>query len=113
MAEINPQPVVDITDDDKLWSLLSWIFAPLVPIIVLLLEDKKSRPFIKYNAMQALVLGVVNMVVSGVLGAVVIGCVIGVVVFGYMVYLGVQSYNGNMVTVPMLTDFCKKQGWID
>ena len=113
MADVNPQPAVDITDDDKLWSLLSWIFTPLVPIIVLLLEDKKVRPFIKYNAIQALVLGVVNMVVSGVLGAVVIGCFIGVAVFVYMVYLGVQSYNGNWVTVPMLTDFCKNQGWID
>jgi uncharacterized membrane protein len=113
MADVNPQPEVDLTDDDKLWSLLSWIFTPLVPIIVLLLEDKKVRPFIKYNAIQALVLGVVNMVVSGVLGAVVIGCFIGVAVFVYMVYLGVQSYNGNWVTVPMLTDFCKNQGWID
>jgi uncharacterized membrane protein len=113
MADLEPQPVMDITDDDKLWSLLSWIFAPLVPIIVLLLEDKKQRAFIKYNAMQALVLGVVNMVVSGILGAVVIGCFIGVAVFVYMVYLGVQAYNGKYVTVPMLTDFCKNQGWID
>lgn len=112
MADVNPQPAVDITDDDKLWSLLSWIFSPLVPIIVLLLEDKKVRPFIKYNAMQALVLGVVNMVVSGILGAVVIGCFTGVAVFAYMVYLGVQSYNGKLVTVPVLTDFCKNQGWI-
>ena len=39
-----------ITDDDKLWSLLSYIFSPLVGIIVLLLEDKKDRPFVKYNA---------------------------------------------------------------
>ena len=113
MADVNPQPAVDITDDDKLWSLLSWIFTPLVPIIVLLLEDKKVRPFIKYNAMQALILGVVNMVVSGILGAVVIGCFIGVAVFAYMIYLGVQSYNGKWVTVPVLTDFCKNQGWID
>jgi uncharacterized membrane protein len=113
MAYVNPQPAVDITDDDKLWSLLSWIFTPIVPIIVLLLEDKKVRPFIKYNAIQALVLGVLNMVVSGILGAVIIGCFIGVAVFVYMVYLGVQSYNGNWVTVPMLTDFCKNQGWID
>jgi uncharacterized membrane protein len=113
MTDVNPQPVVDITDDDKLWSLLSWIFTPLVPIIVLLLDDKKVRPFIKYNAMQALVLGVLNMVISGILGAVVIGCFTGVGVFFYMVYLGVQSYNGNWVTVPMLTDFCKNQGWID
>jgi len=57
MVQMDPQVPMDVTDDDKLWSLLSWIFAPLVPIIVLLLEDKKVRPFIKYNAIQALVIG--------------------------------------------------------
>ncbi|MFL7791122.1 MAG: hypothetical protein AB8I69_03200, partial [Anaerolineae bacterium] len=46
----------DITQDDKLWALLSWLFWPIA-IIVLLLEDKKTRPFIKTNAVQSLVLG--------------------------------------------------------
>jgi len=50
MAVIDPQSALDLTDDDKLWALLSWIFSPIVPIIVLLLEDKKQRKFIKYNA---------------------------------------------------------------
>ena len=113
MAEINPQVQVEITDDDKLWALLSWIFAPLVPIIVLLLEDKKARPFIKYNAMQALVLSVVGYVVSSVLSFIVIGCFIGIAVLVYMIYLAIQSYQGNWVTIPVVTDFCKNQGWID
>lgn len=113
MAEINPQVQVEITDDDKLWALLSWIFAPLVPIIVLLLEDKKARPFIKYNAMQALVLSVVGYVVSSVLSFIVIGCFVGIAVLVYMIYLAIQSYQGNWVTIPVVTDFCKNQGWID
>jgi uncharacterized membrane protein len=111
MVDQNVSPE-EITSDDKLWALLSWILAPLVPIIVLLLEDKKSRPFIKFNAMQALVLGVASWVISGVLSAVIIGCFVGVAVFIYQIYLGVQAYNGKWVTVPFLTDFCKKQNWI-
>ncbi len=77
MAVIDPQPALDLTDDDKLWALLSWIFSPIVPIIVLLLEDKKQRKFIKYNAIQALVVSVVGYVISAVLSAVVVGCFTG------------------------------------
>jgi len=105
-------PTNDITDDDKLWALLSWIFSPLVPIIVLLMEDKKARPFIKYNAMQALVFIVVSWAVSAILSAVVIGCFVWIALLIYQIYLAIQSYNGNWVEVPVLTDFCKKQGWV-
>jgi len=112
MAEMDPQVPMDMTDDDKLWALLSWIFAPIVPIIVLLLEDKKVRPFIKYNAIQALVLSVVGYVVSSVLSFIVVGCFIGVAVLIYMIVLAIQSYQGKWVTIPVVTDFCKGQGWI-
>ena len=113
MAEVNPQPQGNLTDDDKLWALLSWIFAPIVPIIVLLLEDKKARPFIKYNAVQALVLSVVGYVISSILSFVVIGCFIGLAVLIYIIYLAIQAYQGKWVTVPVITDFCKSQGWIE
>ncbi len=106
-----PEPV-EITPDDKLWALLSWLLAPLVPIIVLLLEDKKARPFIKYNAMQALFYGIVGYIVASFLSAVLIGCFVGVALFIYQIVLALQANQGKWVTVPFLTDFCKKQGWI-
>ncbi len=113
MAVIDPQPALDLTDDDKLWALLSWIFSPIVPIIVLLLEDKKQRKFIKYNAIQALVVSVVGYVISAVLSAVVVGCFTGVALLVYIIYLAVQSYQGKWVTIPVVTDFCAQQGWIE
>ena len=113
MADINPQPQVGITDDDKLWALLSWIFSPIVPIIVLLLEDKKVRPFIKYNAIQALVVSVVGYAISAILSAVVVGCFTGLALLVYVIYLAIQSYQGNWITVPVVTDFCVNQGWIE
>lgn len=113
MAEVNPQPQLEMTDDDKLWALLSWIFSPIVPIIVLLLEDKKARPFIKYNAIQALVLSVVGYVISAILSAVIIGCFTGLALLVYVIYLAIQSYQGNWVKIPVVTDFCKNQGWIE
>ncbi|MBN1317745.1 MAG: DUF4870 domain-containing protein [Anaerolineales bacterium] len=103
----------EVTSDDKLWALLSWILAPIVPIIVLLLEDKKSKPFIKYHAMQALVFGIVAWVLSAVLSPVFfIGCVIWPLLFIYQIYLAIKAYNGEWVVIPFLTDFCKGQNWI-
>ncbi len=113
MSEESAVPPVEITEDDKLWALLSWLLSPVVPVIVLLLEDKKDRPFIKYNAIQALILVVVGWVISGVLTPVVgIGCFVGLGLFIYQIYLAVQAYGGNWVTIPVLTDFAKNQGWI-
>lgn len=110
MATIPPQ--TDVTDDDRLWALLSWIFAPLVPIIVLILEDKKNRPFIKYNAIQALVLSVVGYVLGTVLSFVIVGCFVAAAVLIYQIVLGIQSYQGKWVEVPVLTNFVKGQGWL-
>lgn len=112
MVQMDPQVPMDVTDDDKLWALLSWILAPIVPIIVLLLEDKKVRPFIKYNAIQALVVSVVGYVVSSLLSFIIVGCFVGVAVLIYIIYLAIQSYQGKWVTIPVVTDFCKGQGWI-
>jgi uncharacterized membrane protein len=106
-------PNTEITDDDKLWSLLSYIFMPLIPLIMLLLEDKKNRKFIKFHAIQSLVFGVIAYVISGILAPIVgIGCFVGIAAWGYGIYLGIKAFNGDYVEIPFITDFCKKQGWI-
>ena len=33
----------DITQDDKLWAALAYVFSPLVPIILMFMEDKKNN----------------------------------------------------------------------
>ncbi len=110
MAE---QPVsVEITSDDKLWSLLGYIFSPLIPLIMLLMEEKKKRPFIKFHAVQALVLGVIQVILYIVLGWLIIGFCLGLLVFAYMIYVGIKAYQGEYTTVPVVTDFIKKQGWV-
>ncbi len=100
----------EITSDDKLWALLSWLFWPIA--IIVLLIDKKERPFIKYHAVQALVFGGVAYIVSGALSAFIIGCFTGFATFIYMIYLAIQAYQGEWVTIPFVTDFCKNQGWV-
>jgi uncharacterized membrane protein len=110
MAEQMPNPAGgDITSDDKLFAALAWVFAPLVPIIILLMEDKKNRPFIKAHNAQALVLGVLMVVVVPILATVT--CGIGAIVWLIMLYWAYKAYQGQYVTIPIVTDFCKKQGW--
>jgi uncharacterized membrane protein len=104
-----PQVVsADVTSDDKMWALLSYIFAPLVSIIVLLMEDKKNRPFLRYHAIQSLVLSVAYMITL----VIVIGCCLSPVYLVAIIYYGIKAYNGEYVTIPFLTDFCKQQKWL-
>lgn len=98
-----PMDSSEITNDDKLWALLSYIFCPLVGVIVLLIEDKKSRPFIKYNAVVSIILGILGVVLSW-------AC-IGILVWFYAIYLGIKSYQGEWVEVPLVSDFVRNQGW--
>jgi uncharacterized protein len=93
----------EVTSDDKLWALLAYIFSPLVPIIIMVMEDKKNRPFLKAHNAQALILGIIAVITSSF-------C-IGILVWFYAIYLGFQAYNGKLVEIPVITNFCKGQGW--
>jgi len=105
-------PPSDITSDDKLWALLAYIFAPLVGLILLLLEDKKSRPFIKYHAVCSLVLGVLAMLFYIVLGWIIVGLCVGGLLWAYGIYVGIKAYQGEMVKIPVVSDFVRNQGWV-
>ena len=80
-------------------------------VIILLMEDKKNRPFIKAHNMQALILGIVLWVINVVLSFVYVGvCTSGLTLI-LMIYYGYTAYQGKYVKIPVITDFVKKQGW--
>ena len=101
----------DVTSDDKLWALLTYILTPLVPIILMLMEDKKNRPFIRAHNAQALVLGLISLAISLFLGWTVVLLCVPLLIFIYQIYLGIQAYNGKLVEIPVITNFVKNQGW--
>lgn len=96
----------DITSDDKLWAALGYIFSPIVPIILLLMEDKKNRPFIKFHAVQA----IAAFVVIFILATVTLGC--GSIIVLVMFYWAYKAYQGEYVEIPVITNFIKNQGWV-
>lgn len=98
---INPE----VTSDDKLWALLSYLF-PIIAIILLLMEEKKARPFIKFHAVQSLAVSVALTIIA----TVTLGC--GSILFLALIWWGIEAYQGKMVEIPFITNFIKGQGWV-
>jgi len=107
----SPAPQIESTSDDRLWVLLGYIFTPIIPIVVLLLEDKKNRPFIKAHNMQALILGIVEWIINIILSFVVIGCITSVLTLILNIYLGIKANRGEVFEIPVITKFVRQQGW--
>jgi uncharacterized membrane protein len=99
----------DVTSDDRLWAALAYVFSPLIPIILLLMEDKKNRPFIRAHNAQALAIGIILIIVVPIIAALTFGC--GAIVWFIMLYWAYKAYKGEYVNIPVISDFCKKQGW--
>jgi uncharacterized membrane protein len=110
---MSQEPMMDVTSDDKLWAALSYVFAPIVSIIVLLMEDKKARPFIKFHAVQSIAVSVAFWIVATIITTVTIGigglCV--PVLWLVFLYWAYKAYQGEMVEIPVVTNFIKGQGW--
>jgi uncharacterized membrane protein len=110
---MSQEPMMEVTSDDKLWAALSYVFAPIVGIIVLLMEDKKNRPFIKFNAVQSIAVSIAFWIVATIITTVTIGfgglCV--PVLWLVFLYWAYQAYQGQMVNIPIVTNFIKGQGW--
>ncbi len=100
----------EVTSDDKLWAALSYIIAPLLGIIVLMMEDKKNRPFLKYHAVQSIAASIVLFILLPIIATVTFGCgsVLGFIVFWW----AYKAYQGETFEIPVLTSFLKGQGWV-
>jgi uncharacterized membrane protein len=109
---MNEEPMMDEaepTSDDKLFAALAYVFSPIVPILILFLEDKKNRPFIRAHNVQAMVAGIILAVVLSFLA--VFTC--GVSTLGWLVmfYWAYKANQGELIEIPVITDFVKGQGW--
>jgi uncharacterized membrane protein len=93
-------------------------------LIMLFVEGKKDRPFIKFHAVQALAVNVgiwaveiVLGILSAALAAVtlgiggVIGC-IAPLVWLLLIWPAVLAYQGKYFEVPVVTKFLRDQHWI-
>ncbi len=106
---INPE----ITNDDKLWAALGYPI-PLLPIIVLLMEEKKDRPYLKFHAVQSLVFNVAVWIIIFVVSLITfgIGAICAPLLWLVTLWPAYEAYQGKYLELPIITNFIKNQGWV-
>jgi uncharacterized membrane protein len=112
--QMTQQPMdSNITSDDKLWAALGYPIS-LIALIMLFVEGKKDRPFIKFHAVQSLAINVVAWVIATILSIVTLG--IGAVcipaVFLVLIWPAVLAYQGKYFEIPVVTKFIRDQHWV-
>ncbi len=133
MRDVAVDPNAD--SDDRLIAMLcyaSQILIPgIMPILVLLSESSRNRPFQRYHAVQSLALMAVFVLLALAVSVgtlilswiPIIGWLVGLavlclspiaVLMAYiaLVYYGYQAYQGKRFAIPGLTAFLKDQGWL-
>lgn len=109
-----------IPDNDRLIAALCYPIAVIMSLIVLL-TDMKTRPFLKYHAMQALIADValwIGVFILSLILAIIpvigwcIGMLLPIAVLVLTIYWAYQAYQGQWLVIPFITDFAKKQGWL-
>jgi uncharacterized protein len=113
MSEQFVPPTSEVTSDDKLWAALGYPIV-IVAIIVLLMEEKKNRPFIKYHAVQAIAVNVAIFVLSLVLTAITFGiggCLVPLLWIATL-WPAYEAYQGKYLVLPVITNFIRNQGWV-
>lgn len=106
----NGPKVNTISSDDRLWAALTYIFSPLIPIILLVLDEYKNRSYIRYHSIQALVVGIILAVLVPIIAILTAGC--GVILWLIMFYWAYKAYQGEWIEIPIVTNFVKNQGWV-
>jgi len=105
MSEETTSPQYEITPDDRLWAALSWLpispLYPLVSFLMLLMDDKKERPFIRRNAVLSLATGAILIPVS------VLTLGLGALAYLLFFWWAYQAYQGIQPHIPLVSD------WVD
>lgn len=101
----------EVTSDDKLWAALGYPIG-LIALIMLFMEDKKSRPYIKFHAVQSVAANVAFIIISIVLGITVVGALCAPLLWLAFFYWAYKAYQGEMFEIPFITNFIRGQGWV-
>ena len=132
MSEVPPSqaPQVispsDINDNDKLMAALSYFLSPIVPVIVLLVDTMKVRPYQKYHALQSLGLFVAALLYSVIACIVFTACtavtmgILGICLWvlfllpaiPFIYYTIIAYTRAQYFEIPFITKFMVQQGWL-
>jgi uncharacterized membrane protein len=120
----------DATNDDRVMAALAYasqLIFPLgfvLPIILLISETSKKRPFQRYHAVQSLALGVIIWTLGFIymmswitVGWIAILCLclllpVGIALWLLPLYYAMLAYNGKRFRIRGLTQFLEDQRWL-
>ncbi len=127
-----PESTADLegSSDDRLMSALAWftmviLQLPIVSIIQLLSPANKERAFQRHHAVSSLLFYAAAILYEIAYG--IVYAIVGVVTLGvgyiclwplffvphlFGLYFALQAYNGKRVTLPILSDLGRDQGWL-
>jgi len=109
-----PYADIEVSDDDKLWAMLSWIpwLGVVLAVITLLIEPQKDRPFVRFHAVQSIGANIIIGILSSLLVITVLLSCITPILGLVTIYPAIKAYRGEWFEIPWLAEFCKNQGWI-
>ena len=115
----------DPSSNDRVLGALCYLFVPLGSLIVLISNEYKDRPFLRFHAIQAvgffgaitayaLVMFIAFFVITVVTLGLGVCCawvlfILPIVLSLYYAYLAAQDMY---FEIPWLTDFMVEQGWL-
>lgn len=120
----------DATNDDRVMAALAYatqLLLPfIVPIIILISETSKRRPFQRYHAIQSIAVAVVIyglelalvMAASVSVASVILWLCLCFLIPAMIVlwllplYYAILAYNGKRFRIPGLTQFLQDQRWL-
>lgn len=95
------------SDTNRLLAALGYPFF-IIALIMILTDPGKKDPFVRYHAYQAIFLGVAYLLGFVIFWIPFIGWLLWIAMFAYIIYCGVQTYQGKYFQVPVLYNMAKK-----
>ncbi len=120
----------DATNDDRIMAALAYasqLIFPLgfiLPVILLISETSKKRPFQRYHAVQSLAVGLIIWTLGFIymmswitVGWIAILCLclllpVGIALWLLPLYYAMLAYNGKRFRIRGLTQFLEDQRWL-
>ena len=95
------------SEKDRWWAALSYVFSPILPIILLALFDLDDYPFLKEHIYQSLAVGILFLLSMPIIlpSTLCIGSLFWLI----MPYWCLQAYMGQSITIPWVTEWVKNQ----